>query len=517
MLKVSNVRVNVDSDIKSSLAKKLNIQSDNILKAEILKKSIDARKKNDVHYIYNLAVEFKNGTKVSHPDISPYTPPRSFSVPKIPSASRPVVVGCGPAGLFCALTLAKAGQNPIVLERGKKVKERLKDIDSFHKTRKLCNNSNIQFGEGGAGTFSDGKLNTGIKSPLISSVLKTFVDCGAPEEILYMSRPHIGSDKLTEVIPNLRKYICSLGGEFRFETQLTDIKIHNYSVVAAITDKGEIETDKIFLATGHSARDIFEILYKKGVLLVSKPFAMGARIEHLQKDINTAQYGNFADFLPAADYRFAVHLKNGYSVYTFCMCPGGYISASASEQGGIVTNGYSNFARNGKNANSAVLVNVPPFTDNPLAGMYLQRKIEQDAFTLGGGDYSAPCQLVSDFLDSKSSNEFGNVLPTYPLGVKLTDISKCLPDFITESLRYGIRLIDHKMKGFAAPDALLTAPETRSSSPVQITRNENGVSSVFGLYPTGEGSGYAGGIMSSAVDGIKSALKAFDLVIEKEF
>lgn len=505
MLKISNLKVSLTGDILTALAKKLGVAGQDIKNLKILRKSVDARRRDNVCYIYTVAADVCKKHK-SSADITEYIPPAPVYIPDRKLNKRPVVVGCGPAGMFAALFLAKAGQRPILLEQGKPVDRRSEDVDNFYKTGVLNTRSNVQFGEGGAGTFSDGKLNTGIKSPYIREVLQTFYECGAPEEILYMARPHIGSDKLYEIIPNLRKLIISLGGEVLFDTPLTDLIIKNNRICAALTPNSEIETDHVFLATGHSARDIFRLLYKKGVALLPKPFSVGARIEHLQTDINHTQYGNFAHLLPSADYKQAVHLKSGEGVYTFCMCPGGFVSASASDEGGVVTNGYSNFARNGVNANSALLVGVNPTGDTPLYGIDFQRNIEKKAFELTGGKYIAPCQKVGDFLAGKPSSDFGKVLPTYPRGVVLGDISLCLPGFVTQALREGILMIDKQMPGFADSDALLTAPETRSSSPVRIVRNENMEASVAGLYPIGEGSGYAGGIVSSAVDGIKSVL-----------
>ncbi len=507
MLKISNLKVSLTGDILSALADKLGVAEKDIKNLKILRKSVDARKRDNVYYVYTVAADVCKKYK-SSADITEYTPPVPIYIPDRKLNHRPVVVGCGPAGMFAALMLAKAGQRPVLIEQGKPVKERSTDIDQFYKTGILDPTSNVQFGEGGAGTFSDGKLNTGIKSPYIREVLKTFYECGAPEEILYMARPHIGSDRLAVVIPNLRKLIISLGGEVLFNTSLTDLIIKNNKIYGVVTPLAEIETEHVFLATGHSSRDIFELLYKKGVNLAPKPFSVGVRIEHLQEDINLAQYGKFASLLPAADYKHAVHLKSGYGVYTFCMCPGGFVSASASEKGGVVTNGYSNLARDGQNANSALLVGVNPTGDSPLCGIDFQKQIEQSAFNLSGGDYKAPCQKVGDFLQNKPSVDFGKVLPTYPRGVVLGDVAQCLPAFVVQALREGILMIDRQMPGFADKDALLTAPETRSSSPVRIVRDQNMQSSVHGLYPIGEGSGYAGGIVSSAVDGIKSVICA---------
>ena len=424
------------------------------------------------------------------------------------SSKRPVIIGAGPAGLFSALTLAQNGIKPIIIEQGKTVDERKKDVEEFQKTGKLNTLSNVQFGEGGAGTFSDGKLTSGIHNPLCKNVLKEFYNFGAPEQILYINKPHIGTDNLINIIRNMRNEIIKLGGEFLFNEKVTDFEFENSKVTAVICGK-RIETDTVILAIGHSARSTFEKLYEKGVKMEKKNFSIGVRIEHKQSMINKSQYGEITKLkLPPAEYKMAYHGENR-SCYTFCMCPGGTVIASSSEPETIVTNGMSVYARNGENANSAVLVNVTPNDfkgESPLEGMYFQKDLEQKAFKLGGSNYNAPIQRFEDFENNVKSTHIGEIKPTYKPGVTLSNLNEILPDFISKTLIEGIKYFDKSIKGFAHPDAILTGVETRSSSPVQITRNENKQSNIKGLYPCGEGAGYAGGIMSAAVDGIKCAI-----------
>ena len=430
------------------------------------------------------------------------------------SAFRPVVVGFGPAGMFAGLILAEAGLRPIVLERGKDIQRRQQDVNAFWQQHILNEESNVQFGEGGAGTFSDGKLTTGIKSPFIRQVLQELYEAGAPEEILYAAKPHIGTDRLAVVVQNIRKKIECLGGEVRLECRLENLILANgfihgvtYSHLGQTVD---METDAVILAIGHSARDTVEMLYKNGAQIIQKPFSVGARIEHPQKLIDKAQYGAFAGHpkLGAADYKLSCHGLHQRGAYTFCMCPGGTVVAAASEKGGVIVNGMSTLARDGENANSALLVGIDPVdfpSEHPLAGMYYQREIEQNAFALGGGDYRAPAQLVGDFLADRESRALGNVQPTCPTGVTLTNLRYCLPDKVRTTMQAAITEMDKRLHGFALPDAVLTAPETRSSSSVRILRDEFCQCNLRGVYPCGEGAGYAGGIVSAAVDGIKCA------------
>ena len=510
MIKIDNIKLPpfyTDTDIKSAAAKKLATTEGNIARIKILRKSIDARK--IPQYVLSVAAELydENGIKGEE-----YKEVQKIYIQKKKLKKRPVVVGFGPAGMFAALVLAKSGAEPIVIERGRRADKRKADIDKFAQGIAFSESSNIQFGEGGAGMFSDGKLATGIKSPYIKSIFKTFVEMGAPEEILYSAKPHIGSDILPTVVENLRREIENLGGEFRFETCLTDIKAKAGKVCAAVCGEKEIETDNILLAIGHSARDTFKMLYENGVMLTPKPFAIGCRIEHLQKDINAAQYKAAAHVFPPADYKLACHLKSGYSVYTFCMCPGGYVVNSSSEKDGIVTNGYSESKRDGENANSALLVGITPemLGGDIWAGIDLQREIERKAYDLTGS-FKAPCQMVGDFLQGRQSVCFGDIKPTFSTGVVPADISLCLPQFAAVSIREGIKTFARKIQGFDRYDALLTAPETRSSSPIRILRDNSFQANIRGLYPVGEGSGYAGGITSSAVDGVRAALSLTDL------
>lgn len=508
MIRIPNIKCPIGGDIYT-IIKKI---AGNNAKIIIHKKSIDARKKNDVHFVYTVDVECDNEAQLLKKQKgASLVKEKKYIFPIGNKKSLPIViVGCGPAGLMCGLTLIKNGYKVIIVERGKCVEERRKDVEIFQNGGDLNPNSNIQFGEGGAGTFSDGKLNTGIKDPRIRMVLEEFHRHGAPKEILYNAKPHIGTDNLYNMVRSIRKEIIALGGEIRFNSRLSNIIVRDTKIcgveIEIIGDtKYIIDTSHVVLATGHSARDTFEMLKDNGINMEKKSFSIGVRIEHSQEMINKSQYGAFYKQLGAADYKLAVHLKNGRGVYTFCMCPGGEVVAAASEKGGIVTNGMSYFARYGKNANSAVLVNVTPndFIGNDiLGGMYLQREIEQRAFNLSG-TYKAPSQRLCDFL--KRDTKFGYVEASYKPGLIQCDISEIFPNFITEALKEGILEMDKKLNGFADGGAVLTAPETRSSSPVRIIRDTKFECNIKGLYPCGEGAGYAGGIMSAAVDGIKVA------------
>lgn len=510
MIKITNIKIRADlsdDELFEKIYKKYKIDKNDVIKKRITKKSIDARNKFDIFYNYSVKLECKNENKIKNVQIVKKEEPFKIIVNR-KSSKRPVIIGAGPAGLFSALTLAQNGIKPIIIEQGKTVDERKKDVEEFQKTGKLNTLSNVQFGEGGAGTFSDGKLTSGIHNPLCKIVLKEFYNFGAPEQILYINKPHIGTDNLINIIRNMRNEIIKLGGEFLFNEKVTDFEFENSKVTAVICSK-RIETDTVILAIGHSARSTFEKLYEKGVKMEKKNFSIGVRIEHKQSMINKSQYGEITKLkLPPAEYKMAYHGENR-SCYTFCMCPGGTVIASSSEPETIVTNGMSVYARNGENANSAVLVNVTPNDfkgESPLEGMYFQKDLEQKAFKLGGSNYNAPIQRFEDFENNVKSTHIGEIKPTYKPGVTLSNLNEILPDFISKTLIEGIKYFDKSIKGFAHPDAILTGVETRSSSPVQITRNENKQSNIKGLYPCGEGAGYAGGIMSAAVDGIKCAI-----------
>lgn len=500
------------SQLSYEAAKLLKISGSKIRKLTIVRRSVDARKKPDVRIVYTVDVLVDgNEGKILHKSgckraaiapVNAYKPPKCDQILN----TRPVVVGFGPAGMFAALILALAGEKPIVLERGEDAQTRQKKVTHFFETGELDTKSNVQFGEGGAGTFSDGKLNTGLNNPRISWVLEQLVLAGAGEEILYDAKPHIGTDVLVEVVQNIRKRIISLGGEIRFCAQVTDVAINDGAIKGLIINGTQsLPCERVIFAIGHSARDTFQMLFERKLLLEAKPFSMGVRIEQLQSHINTAQYGKDDPVLPPADYKLVKHLDNE-TVYTFCMCPGGYVVAAASEEGGVVTNGMSYSGRAGENANAALLVTLHPKDfpgDGPLAGVWWQRQIEQAAFLAGGGNYRAPAQLVADFLSNKPSTEAAAVKPTYQPGVTWCDLHTVLPEKITSALEQALPLLEKNLNGFASGDCVLTAPETRSSSPVRIVRTEDKQSvSLAGFYPCGEGAGYAGGIMSAAIDGI---------------
>ena len=425
---------------------------------------------------------------------------------------RPVIIGTGPAGLFCGLMLARIGARPILLERGVDVDTRVRDVETFFQTGTLNPHSNVQFGEGGAGTFSDGKLNTGVNDPRMQFILEEFAKHGAPPEIRYDAAPHVGTDYLRHVVKEIREELLSLGAEVRFSHQVTGIRTENNTLtgleVAGPEGEYLLETGTAVFAVGHSARDTFEMLHAAGVPMCSKQFAIGVRIEHLQRDITLSQYGAEIAGLPVASYKLSCHPDTGHSAFSFCVCPGGQVVAAASEPGRVCTNGMSNHAREQENINGGLLVSVSPEdfgSEHPLAGMYFQQKLEAAVYTLGGENYFAPCQRVEDFLAQRPSVGPGKVTPSYQPGVTWTDLHQCLPKFITDTLKAAIPELGKKLKGFDDPDAVLTAIESRSSSPVRILRDETGQSVIRGLYPCGEGAGYAGGIMSAAADGIRIA------------
>jgi len=511
-LRLSQIRLRLDDHRLTPVeiaCRALRVKPGDIAGARLVRRSVDARDKSDVHFTLTLDVDTVRPIKPLPKNAEVLPAPEPAPEPVMCRLShRPVVVGLGPAGLFAALTLARAGARPVVIERGRPVDQRERDVEAFWNGGPLDPVSNVQFGEGGAGAFSDGKLNSGIKDPRCRRVLEELHRAGAPEEILWQAKPHIGTDNLKKTVRGIREQIVALGGEVRFETLLTGLRVEDNRITGAMLHTGEVlDTRHVILAVGHSARDTFEWLNAMGVRMSPKPFAIGARIEHRQADIDRAQYGKFAGHpaLGAADYKLAVHLPGGRSVYTFCMCPGGVVVSAASEPGGAVVNGMSLFARDGENANSALLVNVTPDDfggDDPLAGVRFQRQWERAAYCADG---LLPAQRVGDFLEHRPSEGGGKVRPSVRPGVRWGELDACLPGFVCDALREALPLLDRKLRGFASPDAVLTGVETRSSSPVRIERGKDCVGSIRGLYPCGEGAGYAGGIMSAAVDGMRCA------------
>lgn len=533
MLRVTEIKLPLDHSpeaLKAALVKKLAVNAADILDFSIYKRGVDARKANAILLVYSVDVHVQGEAKVlaklkKEPHVKP-APDMAYQFLahakdlQHKKLLRPIVVGFGPAGIFAALILAQAGFKPIVLERGKAVRERTKDTWKLWRKSVLNPESNVQFGEGGAGTFSDGKLYSQIKDPKFygRKVMQEFVDAGAPEEIMYVSHPHIGTFRLVGVVETMREKIIALGGEIRFSCKVSDIELSKSTngeqeVQAVILQNGErIATNHLILAVGHSARDTFEMVHERGVFIEAKPFSVGFRIEHPQSLIDAARHGPNAQhpILGAADYKLVHHAQNGRSVYSFCMCPGGTVVAAASEPHRVVTNGMSQYSRSERNANAGIVVGITPEIDypgHPLAGIAFQRQLESQAYVLGGSNYQAPGQLVGDFLSNLPSTKFGEVPPSYTPGVNLTNLETALPDFAITAMREAIPMFAKKIKGFDLPDALLTGVETRTSSPIRMKRHDDNLQSINtkGLYPCGEGAGYAGGILSAGVDGIRVA------------
>ena len=524
MLRLTEIKLPLNHDenaINAAILQKLEIKPEQLHSVAVFKRGFDARKKTDIQLIYTLDIDVDNEAallkkfaKDQHVKPSPDTSYKFVATAPDTLTERPIVIGLGPCGLFAGLLLAQMGFKPIILERGKEVRERTKDTFGFWRGKELNPESNVQYGEGGAGTFSDGKLYSQVKDPKHygRKVMSEFVAAGAPEEIMYVSKPHIGTFKLVAMVEKMRANIIALGGEIRFSSRVDDLHIENGQISGLTLSTGEqLHSKHIVLAVGHSARDTFQMLYDKGVYVEAKPFSVGFRIEHEQSMIDECRFGPNAGnpILGAADYKLVHHCSNGRSVYSFCMCPGGTVVAAASEHGGVVTNGMSQYSRHERNANSAIVVGIDPERDypgHPLAGIALQRTLEQLAFKVGGENYHAPAQLIGDFLAGKPSTELGEVKPSYTPNITLTDLAQVLPEFAVAAIREAIPAFDKQIKGFAKHDGLLTGVETRTSSPINIKRGADYQSiNTRGLYPAGEGAGYAGGILSAGIDGIKVA------------
>jgi uncharacterized FAD-dependent dehydrogenase len=527
MIRITELRLPIDhahEAVEAAILKRLHLPTKDLIDFEIFKRSYDARKNVALSFIYSVDLSVKNEEAIlkqfdgdihirPSPDTSYHfkaKAPESIGVGK---SLRPVVIGFGPCGIFAALVLAQMGFKPIVLERGKKVRERTQDTWGLWRKNILNPESNVQFGEGGAGTFSDGKLWSQIKDPKFygRKVINEFVKAGAPAEILYVAKPHIGTFRLVGVVEKMRQEIIDLGGEIRFSQKVSGFNIQNEQITGVkIEGREDLPATHVVLALGHSARDTFQALHDAGVFMEAKPFSVGFRIEHPQSLIDKARLGPHAgnELIGAADYKLVYHAKNGRSVYSFCMCPGGTVVAASSEPNRVVTNGMSQYSRNERNANAGIVVGITPddYPGGPLAGIEFQRAIESKAFELGGGTYEAPGQLVGDFLEGKASTEFGSILPSYKPGVHLTDLAQSLPAYAIEAIREALPAFEKQIKGFSMKDAVLTGVETRTSSPLRIPRGQNFQSlNIKGLYPAGEGAGYAGGILSAGVDGIKVA------------
>jgi hypothetical protein len=530
MIRITELRLPIEhapEELEAAILKRLGISSKDLVDFIVFKRSYDARKNIALAFIYTIDVSVKNEEAIlakfgqdqhvrPSPDTSYHFVAQANNQTGQALSERPVVIGFGPCGIFAALVLAQMGFKPIVLERGKQVRERTQDTWGLWRKNVLNPESNVQFGEGGAGTFSDGKLYSQIKDPKFygRKVIQEFIKAGAPEEIAYVAKPHIGTFRLVGVVEKMRQEIISLGGEVRFQQKVTGFEIKDGQIAGVNLESGEkLASRHVIIALGHSARDTFKALHEAGVYIEPKPFSVGFRIEHPQSLIDRARLGPHAGnpLIGAADYKLVHHAKNGRAVYSFCMCPGGTVVAATSEENRVVTNGMSQYSRNERNANAGIVVNVDPkdyggSAENPLAGIDFQRALESKAFELGGRNYEAPGQLVGDFIAGQTSTEFGKVIPSYKPGVHLTDLAQALPDFVIEAMREALPAFDKKIKGFAMHDAVLTGVETRTSSPLRITRGNNYQSlNIKGLYPAGEGAGYAGGILSAGVDGIKVA------------
>ena len=527
MIRLTEIKLPLNhapEELTTAITTKLKISAEQMASFVMFKRGYDARNKRNIQLIYTLDITLTDSDLTNdllvqfesdnHVKATPDTSYKYVGAAPKDLTERPVVIGFGPCGLLAALTLAQMGFKPIIIERGNEVRQRTKDTFGFWRQRKLNTESNVQFGEGGAGTFSDGKLYSQVKDPnhYGRKVMTEFVKAGAPEEILFVSKPHIGTYKLVTMVEKMRAEIIALGGEVRFATRVDDLHITDSKVTGVTLNTGEIlKTNHVVLAVGHSARDTFQMIHDKGVYIEAKPFSIGFRIEHKQSTIDQARFGDNAgnEILGAADYKLVHHCKNGRSVYSFCMCPGGTVVAAASEEGRVVTNGMSQYSRNERNANSAIVVGIDPerdYPNHPLAGIELQRQLETLAFELGGKDYSAPAQTIGDFLKGKPNSELGDVKPSYTPGITLTDLSKALPDFAVDAIREAIPAFNKKIQGFSSDDGLLTGVETRTSSPISIKRNKEFQSiNTKGLFPAGEGAGYAGGILSAGIDGIKVA------------